>query len=239
MNNKNKLLVLLFLALLMLAPACGSIASPSPTPTSTPEPTATATSTPKPSPTATPTSTMTSTPTSTPTPTPTLTPTPTKAPTSTPTSVATTDPIPDRQSYSSTGLRLSIAYPGTWLLEDKGTSMTIASPDLAASNRTKGAELIIALGSPKRPDESLQAEWKTAIAAFPEVTFGEPVVITIGGEEAYRAVFTDPRDGSHGWFIVLRHDGFLYVIVAQAFPTDAWTNYESTFRAMMYTLWFS
>jgi len=117
--------------------------------------------------------------------------------------------------------------------------MTIASPDLAASNRTQGAELIVAFGPPKRPEESLQAEWEAAVGAFPEVTFGEPVITTIGGEEAYRAIFTDPRDGSHGWFIILRHSGFTYVIVAQAFPTDAWANYESTFRAMMYTLWFS
>jgi hypothetical protein len=70
--------------------------------------------------------------------------------------------------------------------------MTIASPDLAASNRAKGAELIVALGSLKRPDEALQAEWEAVVGAFPEVTFGEPVVTTIGGEEAYRAVFTDP-----------------------------------------------
>jgi hypothetical protein len=117
--------------------------------------------------------------------------------------------------------------------------MTIASPDLAANDRTKGAELIVAAGAPKRPDESLQAEWETTVGAFPEVTFGEPVVTTIGGEEAYRAVFTDPRDGSHGWFIVLRHSGSLYIIVAQAFPTDGWAGYENTFRTMLYTLWFS
>ncbi len=99
--------------------------------------------------------------------------------------------------------------------------------------------MIVALGAPKHPDEALQAEWEAAVGAFPEVTFGEPGVITIGGEEAYRAVFTDPRDGSHGWFIVLHHGGVLYIIVAQAFPTNAWANYENIFRAMMYTLWFS
>ncbi len=117
--------------------------------------------------------------------------------------------------------------------------MTIASPDLAASNRATGAELIVVPGAPKLPDEALQAEWEAIVAAFPQVTFGEPAITTIGGEEAYRAVFTDPRDGSHGWFIVLRHGGFQYIIVAQAFPTDAWANYESIFRAMMYSLWFS
>lgn len=117
--------------------------------------------------------------------------------------------------------------------------MTIASPDLAESNRAKGAELIIVFGLPKRPDEPLQAEWEEAVAAFPDVTYGEPTVINLGGEEAYRALFTDHSDGSHGWFIILRRDGFLYVIVAQAFPTDAWVNYESIFRAMLSTLWFS
>lgn len=100
--------------------------------------------------------------------------------------------------------------------------------------------MIVAFGPPKRPDadDPLQAEWEAAVAAFPEVTYGEPIVTTIGGEEAYRAVFTDPRDGSHGWFIVLHHSGFAYIIVAQTFPVDAWASYENIFRAMMYTFWF-
>ena len=132
-----------------------------------------------------------------------------------------------------------MAYPGTWQAAEGDGSFTLKDKDFIESGGTKGAELIVVLGPVKDPSVSLQTQWDEIPAAFPDVSFGDPVAIAIGGEEGVRAIFSDPRDNSYGWFIITRHDGIAYIIVAQAFPgSEAWARYESAFRAILDTFWF-
>lgn len=236
MIKSGKLIVVVCLASTTMLSACSSGVTPTPTPTGTP----TATVTPVPTFTSTLLSTATFTPTSAPTSPPASTSTPTRAltPTSTPlavkpTSLPTIDPIANRQTFSSANVGFSIAYPGGWQPGEKDTSATIGNQELKDSNRAKGAELIVVVSPQADPDLSLQAKWDTVPAGFPAVRFGQPVAITIGGEKALRAVFSDPRDNSHGWFILVKHNGYFYIIIAQAIPDDNWVSYENTFRAML------
>jgi hypothetical protein len=136
-------------------------------------------------------------------------------------------------------LGFSVAYPGAWQPAEKASSATIDNKDLIESNRASGAELIVVLGPLSDPNVSLQTEWATVPIAFPNVSFGDPITITLSGEQALRAVFSDSSDNSHGWFILVRHNGFRYVVVAQAIPGETWANYESIFRAILSTFRFS
>lgn len=219
-------------------PAPTVTASPTPPPTAITAPTATATTAPTatatPRPTATPTNTPQPTATATAAPTLTFTPKPvTKEPSATP--QPTVDPIADRQTF--TGMGVSVAYPGTWLVKDKAPLIAISSPDLAPSGRP-AAEMMIGV-SPANPDDSLQTRWNAFAAQFPNVSLAAPSTVTLGGEEALRGLFSDPSDGSHGWVTISRHGGLTWLIITQAIPSDTWSHYEATFRAMLRTFRFT
>ncbi len=223
------------------APTLAPTDAPTDAPTGalTPEPTSTATATSLPS--STPKPTLTSTATSTPAPTATFTPT--AAPTAAPTRSASAtpkpvvDPLTDRQTFAAAA-GVSIAYPGTWQPADKGTSFTIGSPDLAASGRATGAELIVVVG-PWPGESSLPDYWAKTTSAFPKVTYGEAAAIKLDGEDALRALFSDSSDGSHGWFMLAKHNGLAYIVVMQAIPNDNWANYQTIFSAMLKTFRFT
>ncbi|HTP11234.1 MAG TPA: hypothetical protein VMP08_23425 [Anaerolineae bacterium] len=215
------------------APTVASTSTPAPVPTSTA--TATATATPRPTATPAPTQTPTATVTSQPTATFTATVKPTQAASATPKPAV--DPIIDRQTFTAAS-GISIAYPGAWQPKDEGTSFTIGSPDLAETQRAKGAELIVVV-APWPEGGSLQDFWSKTTSAFPKVTYGETTAIKLGGEDALRALFSDAGDGSHGWFMLTQHNGLAYIVVMQAMPTDNWANYQAIFSAMLKTFRFT
>lgn len=147
------------------------------------------------------------------------------------------DPITDRQTFTAASA-VSIAYPGVWQPQDKGTSFTIGTTDLAETQRAKGAELIVVV-APWPEGTSLQDFWVKTTGAFPQVTYGEAASIKLGGEDALRALFSDASDGSHGWFMLTQHNGLAYIVVMQAIPTDNWANYQALFSAMLQTFCFT
>ncbi|MBI5563994.1 MAG: hypothetical protein HY870_03790 [Chloroflexi bacterium] len=249
MHCRTCWIVCLTVIVSVLLAACSSAATPAPTatptalpPTATVEPTATATAAPTatststPAPTATPTDTPQPTDTATPEPTPTATPRPvTKAPPAT--LAPTVDPIVDRQTF--TGMGVSVAYPGAWQVSAQAPLVSISSPDLASSGRQTGAQLMIGVSPSASPDDSLQVRWDAFATSFPRVTLASPDIVTLGGEEALRGLFSDPSDGSHGWVTISRHAGLTWLIITQAIPNDNWANYEATFRAMLRTFRFT
>ncbi|MEM7029117.1 MAG: SH3 domain-containing protein, partial [Chloroflexota bacterium] len=158
-------------------------------------------------------------------------------PLATPVPTSSDEFMTNQQPFSSERFRLRGNYPVTWQLQENDVTFTIKSPELLERNRSSGGELIVGLGDLKRPDGSLQAEWDLILKAFPEVTFSVPDVTTFGGKEAFQAIFTDPRDGSHGWFILTRHNNQLYIIIAQAFG-ESWGNYEDLFDEFLATFVF-
>ena len=150
-------------------------------------------------------------------------------------------PTPHRL-FSSTRIGVAFEYPASWVLSSD-TRTRVATPRLDDGGRSNGAEIQVSRAD-AQTNATVQDFWlaiqRALLSEVPGLTFGEPVVVTAGGQPGIRAAFYDPEDGAGArgsMFVFVRKARAGFVLV-QAFPPDNWLSYEPDFAHAFATLRF-